>query len=330
MIRALAAYRRPGSPMYDRHFLSLPADIVRRENVPGLIDILHDEALPAMVREHAAGALGEIGDRRATEFLIDALDVVCIRRGVCVALGRLKAHEAAERLAPLALRVKAARWALSQLDVAQTTEQTLDDLRTGHLRLIKTKIARLDAPQTRDVTRRILQAFGDVLARGSLGPEHCWMITSLQHLAPRMDERAEREAGDLLIRALGQSVHTAEGVRHRLILAMRALAPAEAIPALVEFIGQVDYPVHRQGAAVCIDAILRARGGDAHALLLQQEDILRGILDRVEREVAAAEPAEPRVPWDMRRGTPKWTAAGERAIGAIERLLERCEPMGSG
>jgi len=41
--------------------------------VPKLIGILRDKGLPSIVREHAAGALGEIGDKRAVKPLIEAL-----------------------------------------------------------------------------------------------------------------------------------------------------------------------------------------------------------------------------------------------------------------
>lgn len=46
IIALLAAYRRPGSPVYGRHFLRLPADLIDRVRVPQLIDILEDDSLP--------------------------------------------------------------------------------------------------------------------------------------------------------------------------------------------------------------------------------------------------------------------------------------------
>jgi HEAT repeat protein len=59
--------------LYDYHFRNLPSAVLGKENVPKLIGILRDKGLPSIVREHAAGALGEIGDKRAVKPLIEAL-----------------------------------------------------------------------------------------------------------------------------------------------------------------------------------------------------------------------------------------------------------------
>lgn len=55
MIQVLSKYRRPGSPVYDHHFPGLPAKIARKGNVRGLVGILRDAGLPAIVRQNAAG-----------------------------------------------------------------------------------------------------------------------------------------------------------------------------------------------------------------------------------------------------------------------------------
>lgn len=115
LIAALAGYRRPGSPRYEHHFRKLPATVLRKRNVPALLAILSDTSLPPMVREHAAGALGETGDKRTVEPLIQALAETRLRRGVAVALGRMQAKAAARPLKGIAPRSQAAQWALSQL-----------------------------------------------------------------------------------------------------------------------------------------------------------------------------------------------------------------------
>ena len=73
LIDALSAYRRPGSPMYRDHFQWLAPEVTSRSNATALRAILRDQTLPARVREHAAGALGETGDPSATPDLIAAL-----------------------------------------------------------------------------------------------------------------------------------------------------------------------------------------------------------------------------------------------------------------
>ncbi|HJN14662.1 MAG TPA: hypothetical protein QGH10_04190, partial [Armatimonadota bacterium] len=70
MIRALAAHRRPGSPNYAAHYRSLPEAAVQPARFDDLVSILLDDALANTVRDHAAGALGEVGDTRAVPFLI--------------------------------------------------------------------------------------------------------------------------------------------------------------------------------------------------------------------------------------------------------------------
>jgi hypothetical protein len=83
----LAGYRRPGSPIFAHHYRRLPAKVLKLENGDALLDILKDEGLPARVREHAAGALGQIGFRKAIPALIDALGSPKTRRGAATALG---------------------------------------------------------------------------------------------------------------------------------------------------------------------------------------------------------------------------------------------------
>ena len=81
MIGVLDAYRRPDSPVYDTHFRKLPAALLTERNVPDLIDVVWDESLPLRVRDHAAGALGEIGDPQSIAPLVEALASTRVREG---------------------------------------------------------------------------------------------------------------------------------------------------------------------------------------------------------------------------------------------------------
>jgi len=44
--------------MYEHHFQGLPSKIVRKGNVVGLLAVLRDRSLPAMVRCDGAGGQG--------------------------------------------------------------------------------------------------------------------------------------------------------------------------------------------------------------------------------------------------------------------------------
>ena len=98
LLDVLSAYRRPDSPNYGLHFVDLPAEVKRKGNVRVLLSILADDGVPPMARQYAAGALGEIGDARAVESLIEALGQSKLRRGAAVALGRMRATEAVVEL----------------------------------------------------------------------------------------------------------------------------------------------------------------------------------------------------------------------------------------
>ena len=318
MIDVLAEYRRPGSAVYDYHFQKLPSEIVQKRNVSGLLVILGDDALPMRVREHAAGALGEIGDQRAVRPLIEALGQARMRRGAAVALGRMKAREAAEALRELAGRVKAAHWALSQVSSPATVEEALEDLRSGQLRLIGSKVERLSDSQAQAVSQEVLRRLQEVLAAKALCPEDRWSITALQFLAPP-------EAADALTAALRQSINL-EGccgcTLNRCMRALGAIRPPQAIPALADVVCQTEHPRHKQLAVVCIEKILKARGAAAMALLEKERGRLREELARLRDEVAATAAVRPAVPWDHAPGTPLWLAEAERAVKAIGRVLK--------
>ena len=177
IVEALAKFRRPGSPDYGRHFQGLPAEVIRKENVPVLLGILCDRALPTKVREHAAGALGEIRDARGVRPLIAALGEAGLRRGAAVALGRMQAQQAAEALKPLAGRVKAARWALSRLSPPTTVVEVIEDLRSGQLRHIPRKLRRLPEALGRKVQAQIVRELRRHCDRP--GDDVRWCVTAL-------------------------------------------------------------------------------------------------------------------------------------------------------
>lgn len=322
MIDVLADYRRPGSPVYGYHFRRLPPEITHKRNVGVLLSILEDEDLPSRVREHAAGALGEIGDRRAVAPLIAALDQPDLRRGAATALGRMKAQEGTKRLRELASKSKAARWALSQVSTPTTTEGILEDLEDGQLRDIGPKISRLSAKQARAVSEALIQQLEETVANGLLSHEHRWIVTALQYLAPP-------KAADVAIEALSQAIdldNCCGCLRNRLMRALGEIRPANAIPILVEVVSEVADPTHKHLAAVCIGKILDEHNGQAASLLVERRSRVRAELERLERESARTAATPPDTPWDRSRGTPRWARSQRRAIVGITRLLKRCRP----
>ena len=314
IIAALARYRRPGSPMYDHHFQGLPAEIVRPENLQTLLDILGDRSLPARVREHAAGALGEIRDPSAVPPLLAALAEPAVRRGSAVALGRLRDERARSELAKSAEKCKAARWALSQLAAAGTPEAVIEDLRLGHLRLIGLKLRKLPSELRWSVRQRVAKLFEQALGREQLGLEDRWLITALAELAP---EEADEAMATAVAKAFGRNpAHVCTGTR--LLRAAGRIAPLQAIPALVGVICRADYPPHQQAAAVCIRKILRAHGRQARALLAPHRRRLRARLRQLKSYLA-----DPRRRPLARTAFPEgnWPDATRRVLSAIVRLL---------
>jgi len=239
-IDVLEEYRRPASPLYDHHFQRLPSEIIWKENVPVLLEVLMDTSLAAVVRENAAGALGEIGDHDAVGPLISALEEPGIRRGAAIALGRMKAKEATAALKALAPRVKAARWALSQLGVSETVDGVIDDLRSGQLRLITQKLRSLPSHLRKKVEEEIVQQFREALARGEGQEDLRWYVTALSSF--RHPDAAALLAGTLESswKRMGslvglQTERTCCGCLHnRTLRALKTNPSMEAVPNLVE------------------------------------------------------------------------------------------------
>lgn len=318
VIGVLAAYRRPGSPVFATHFQRLPGELIDPEHVPGLIDILVDASLPPKVRDHAAGALGEIGDERAIEFLVEALASPKTRRGAAVALGRMRAAAAREALAQLAPKVNAARWALSQLGVPGTPEEILEDLRDGHLHEIRPKIARLGPAQREAAERELVQQLRAVVSAKALAYGDGWMITSLRFLE-------SQEAGSILVQALldvADPDEEASGLRTRIIRAVTALGRAGDIGPLVEFIGAVDNPIHQHLAASCVEKIARRQGREGMQAIRACADRIHAAKRQLEEALRQTPLVEVERPWHRPSGSPGWVASMKRAIKALDHLVE--------
>jgi len=327
LVRALAAYRRPGSPNYAYHFQRLPAEVTRKGNVRALLSVLRDPDAPPRAREHAAGALGEIGDPRAVPALIDALRETELRRGAATALGRMKAVEAADALREIAPRVKAAQWALSQLDWATTPEEIIEDLATCQLRAIRAKVEALDPEQAEAVARDVCRRLREVVAAEEHLSPHRWMITTLQYLAPP-------EAAAPLIEGLRQYIRRRDVCLHardqpmicacvpsRLMRALDHIRPVEAIPVLVDFIEEVDNPIHRQMAASCIEKIVREHGDPAVVAVSGEAPRLASSLQSLEQELALTPPGDPDGPRHDALGSSIWQKRMAKATKAIRRVL---------
>ena len=318
IIDALAAYRRPGTPVYAYHFRRLPAEVLRPANVPALRAIVEDGTLPPRVREHAAGALGELRDRGAIGVLIKALDQAKLRRGAAIALGRMRAKRAVPALEAVAPRCKAARWALSQFDRPQPVPQLLDDLRDGHLREIGRKLDRVDRAKREAVREAVLRELRPVVAEGRLHADHRWLITALGLLGGDEADTVLSDALRLTLRKPG----ICPTVRGRLLRVMNERRSAATIPAFLDVACQTKDPVHAHMAVVAIEKIVQ-RQGRATATVLAQRPRLERQLARLKRLRADTEPVRPLRPWDHPPGSPRWFAAVDRAIAALERLLRR-------
>ena len=323
LIRLLAAYRRPGTPSFERHFLGLPAEVVQADNVAALIDVMWDEGLPARIRDHAAGALGEIGDAVAIQPLLDALADRRVQRGAATALGRLRALEAAPLLRELASHVGAARWALSQLPAPDDTPRFLEELRDGHLRHIKPRLARLDAARAAAVAAAIRQQLREAVASQHLDGSHRWLITALQYLPPAA---ANASALVAAIPLIADEAGCDLSARVGLLRALAALRPLTAVEPLAAVLSHIGEPQHQHQAGLCLGKIVAAHGDRGKQLLLAHTDAITAAHQLLIHEVDTASPTVPDRPWDHRRGTPGWLVASRRALGTLEQLLEMTSP----
>jgi hypothetical protein len=197
------------------------------------------------------------------------------------------------------------------------TDGILDELPAGKLREIGPALAKLTEGQRREVSREVCRRLDEVVSRKTLSPEHRWLVTALQYLAPR-------EAGELAARTVAQAA-TLKGccgcTLNRSIRALGAIRPAEGIPVLVDVIRRAEHPRHKHLAAACIEKIVKSGGAAAEGALGRERAHLARELTRLERDVAGAHPVTPARPWQHPAGSPHWYAAAERARKKIERVI---------
>jgi HEAT repeat protein len=194
----------------------------------------------------------------------------------------------------------------------------VSDLKEGRLRDIAAKIERLSGRRRRQVADEVMRRLEEVVRYDALSPRHRWMITALQYLALP-------EAADLLIRALLQSINMENCcgcTQNRIMRALGAVRPPEAVPPLVDVICREDSPAHKHLAAVCIRKILKAHRKQARALLRYQRPRLQHALRTLKTACSRTRPVNPPKPWVHLPGSPGWLKAMERAIKAVERLLD--------
>jgi len=317
LIELLEAYRRPGTPVFEYHYRRLPPEVLKPENADILLGIIQDKGLPGKVRDHAAGALGQIGSREAVPALIEALSSIQTRRGAATALGMLKAEEARDALAELSPKVGAARWAHEEVSGPGDLDEILAGLRDGHLRRIGPKIAALDGKTQGALSSALVKSLRAQIRKGYLDHSHRWMITSLQKLAPP-------EAASVIADALRLSIKTKNCcgcLRKRTTWAAAAIGSPKAIPALIEMMVKLSRPQNVQQAAVCIEKIAKVSPKEASKVLQKEKRRLASAAKRFAEETDATPRRKPKVRWDGAEGTPRWLAASGRAQKAVERVL---------
>ena len=322
LVGLLEAYRRPGTPVFAYHFRGLPASVLKPENCGQLVAILGDQELPGRVRDHAAGALGQIGCREAIPSLIAALGSTATRRGAATALGLMKAEKAREALAELAPKLNVARWAYGEVSAPRSVDEALARLRDGHLHRIRPQIAALDAESRAQVSAALGRLLQAQLDEGYLDHSHRWMVTALQWLAPP-------EAAGVVAEAVRLSIETTNCcgcLRKRVTWAAAAVGSPEAIPALVEMIVRLRRPQNVQQAAVCIEKLAKARPEEALPMLGEHVGSLRSTLAELEIEVAGTRRKTPTTSWDGSKGTPRWEAAMQKAVRALARVVALAAP----
>jgi hypothetical protein len=323
LIALLGAYRRPGTPVFAYHYRRLPEEVLKSGNAGALLGILTDQELPAKVRDHAAGALGQIGCKQAVPALIDALSSAKTRRGAATALGLLKARQATEALAALAPRLSVARWAHEEVSSPASVAGVVASLRDGQLRRIGSKIAGLKARARAGVAACLMRTLRGQLSTGRLASSDRWIVTSLQHLAPA-------EAAGLIADALRSSIRVKDCcgcLCKRTTWAAAAIGSPDTIPALVEMIAKLRRPQNVQQAAVCIEKIAKAHPDEVSALLRRAKRRLAASATRFRKQTAATPRRKAETPWDSSAGTPRWRAASTRALNAVERVLRLAETL---
>jgi len=249
--------------------------------------------------------------------LIEALGSAATRRGAATALGLMKADEAREALAELAPKLNVARWALEEVSAPRTVDETLARLRDGALHRLGPQIAALDAEIRTQVSAALVRSLQSQVDEGYLDHSHRWMVTALQCLAPP-------EAAGVMAEAVRLSIETTNCcgcLRKRATWAAAAIGSPEAVPALAEMIVRLRRPQNVQQAAVCIEKLFEAQPEQVRPLLRERVGSLSSALAELESEATGTRRKTPTKAWDGSRGTPGWSAAMDRAVKAVGRVV---------
>ena len=317
MIEILAEHKRPHQWVFDTHFNRLPDSLVAKANVPRLISVLEDDSQSLTVRRNAAGALGRTGDQRAVAPLLAALSMGSTRRCAAIALGTMRAAEAAEALDALKSKDNAARWALSQLHLDLSDEEVIEALRTSYIHFIKPKTEKLSPEQRDAVSKKLCKELRKILKREELGDEHIWLVVSLRYLAPP-------GAAELLTEALRQrigkqyagiTVHARRGVAQ--------LLPLGAAGLLVDIVARGG----DHEAAVTLRKLVEKHGTKALEALGPDVQRLKRGLRTVQRQLEKTPHREPKYGQDHGPGTARWRQGVERFAKALSRAVDTIEKV---
>ena len=281
MIDILKKYKRPGSPRYDKHFQKLPDELVQTGHVVELLQILRDESLPVKVRKNAAGALGEIGDPRAIDPLIDCLTNKSMSTCAAIALGRMRARDAADALKAQARKVKAARWAHGELGLTQTVQEAIEDLSNCQLREVPQKLTWYPEGLRKKVEQEIVKQFKKACKKQD--EDLRWYVTAFTtfshpDLPPLLADTIVHSW-----RAMGAEVgadqeQTCCGCVHsRTLRALKRNPTRDAVPHLLDVITS---PYQRHAPAA-INRLRELKGAD----LTDKQ-----VADMLKRNAAIAEP----------------------------------------
>jgi len=319
LIEVLGAHKRPHQWVFDTHFNRLPDAVVKKANVPRLISILKDDSQSVTVRRNAAGALGRIGDRRAIAPLLAALGKGSTRRCAAIALGTMRAIEAADALEAIKTRDRAARWALTQLDLKRTDAEVIETLQTSYTHFIRLTIEKLSPAQRDAVSKALCKRLRRILKREELGDEHIWLVVSLRHLAPP-------EAAELLTEALRQRIGKQyAGIMVHARRGVAELLPVEAAGLLVDWVSRTT----DHEAAVTLRKLVKKHG--ARALEEMGPDVrrLKAWLRNLQGKLESTPERQPKYGQDHGPGTARWRQDIERFIKSLSGVLKAIEKAGS-
>ena len=205
------------------------------------------------------------------------------------------------------------------------------ELQAGQLRAIGSTLAQLDDTTLAEVTRRAREHLESALAAHEHLSPHRWAVTVL-HVA--QDEASV----PLLVEALRQFTERHDVCIHdrdrhtvcscvpsRVLKALAEVGDIDSLPAVFEAMEALGNPIQIERAAGVARKIAGRDGRAAREVVDQPATRLRGVLDRIETDLACAPPLEANAPWDNTAGTEPWRRRMARAHVAVARLLRTIE-----